>query len=244
MRQALLALAALMLAVFPGETRAQEASARRAPVVVELYTSQGCSTCPRANRLLGQFASEPGVIALTFPVGYWDYLGWADTFAQPEFADRQRAFSRTLRTRAPFTPQLILDGMRQVSAADWDEARGALEEVQAASAVDSAPRVTIQRLPNRQARVTVSAVAHPSTSADIWLMAYDPGPVTVLITGGENANRRVTHYNLVRWARRISGWNGAATWFDRQRCTPECVVIVQAPRGGRILAAATTHAPR
>lgn len=244
MRQGFLALAALMLAVFPGAARAQEAPARRAPVVVELYTSQGCSSCPRANRLLGQFAAESGVIALTFPVGYWDYLGWTDTFAQPEFTARQRAFSRALRTRAPFTPQLVIDGVRQMSAADWDEARGALEEVQAASVAGGTPRVTIQRLVNRQTRVTISAAADRTASADIWLMAYDPGPVTVLITEGENANRRVSHYNLVRWMRRVGGWNGNATWFDRPRCTPECVVIVQEPRGGRVLAAATTRAPR
>ena len=98
MKARFLAVALLLLAAQPEGALAQPASAR-APVVVELYTSQGCSQCPRANRLLGEFSREPGIIALTFPVGYWDYLGWVDTFAQPEFTDRQRAFSRALRIR-------------------------------------------------------------------------------------------------------------------------------------------------
>ncbi len=245
MKFGLFAACLLLLAALPGSARAQAtAHTPRAPVVVELYTSQGCAQCVRANRLLGEFSREPGLIALTFPVGYWDYLGWVDTFAQPEFEDRQRAFSRALRRRAPYTPQLIVDGLRQVSADDWDESRSALMEVQATPLPAGTPSVTIHRLANDQVRVNVGAGAAQQQAADIWLIAYDPGPIHVRIRAGENMGRTIAHYNLVRRVTRVGSWGGQATWFERPRCTPQCAVVVQAPRGGRILAAAMTRPPQ
>src|SRR5690606_18419385 len=113
-------LIALAAAALPARAQTQ---GERAQMVVELYTSQGCTQCPRANRLLGMFSRDDGVLALTFPVGIWDYLGWHDTFAQPEFAERQRSYSQTLRVRGRFTPQLVVNGARTISASDWDEAR-------------------------------------------------------------------------------------------------------------------------
>ena len=242
MKFGLFAACLLLLAALPGSAHAQAVThAPRAPVVVELYTSQGCSQCPRANRLLGEFSREPGLVALTFPVGYWDYLGWVDTFAQPEFEDRQRAFGRALRRRAPFTPQLVIDGLRQVSADDWDSSRSALMEVQATALPAGSPSVSIHRLANQQVRVNVGAGATQADAADIWLLAYDPGPIQVRINSGENRGRTVAHYNLVRHVSRVGSWNGQATWLERPRCTPQCAVLVQTPRGGRILAAAMTR---
>ena len=90
------------------------------PVVVELFTAQGCSGCPEANALLEGLAGRPGVIALTYAVDYWDYLGWPDTFAQPAFAERQRAYQDRLRLRDVYTPQVIIDGQRQMSGARDD----------------------------------------------------------------------------------------------------------------------------
>lgn len=217
------------------------AQTSRAPVVVELYTSQGCAQCPRANRLLGQFASEPNVLALTFAVGYWDYLGWRDTFAQPPFTDRQRDFSRAMRSRGLLTPQLVFDGVRQSSASDWDESRAILQEVQALARPVGAPGVILQRLPSGNVRVTVGSGANSGRPADVWVIGFDPGPVTVNIAGGENARRRVTHYNLVRSMERAGQWNGGSVYFERQRCSPHCAAIVQQPNGGRILAAAWTR---
>src|SRR5690242_6940162 len=104
MKARFLALAMGIMAMLPASVCAQTVATpppARTPVVVELYTSQGCSDCPRANRLLGQFSREHDLISLTFPVGYWDYLGWADTFAQPDFEDRQRLYTRALHSRAP-----------------------------------------------------------------------------------------------------------------------------------------------
>ncbi len=92
------------------------AAAARPPVVVELYTAQGCGSCREANVFLDKLAERPGVLALTFPVDYWDYLGWSDTFARPEFAARQKAYVARLELREPYTPQVVVDGRREAPA--------------------------------------------------------------------------------------------------------------------------------
>ena len=98
------------------------------PVVVELFTAQGCSGCPAANQVVEGLAEEPGVIALTYAVDYWDYLGWPDTFAKPEFAQRQRAYQTAMRLRNVYTPQVVIDGRRQVSGAQGEAVQVAVNE--------------------------------------------------------------------------------------------------------------------
>jgi hypothetical protein len=236
-------LVALAIAWVAGTVPARaQTQGQRAEMVVELYTSQGCTQCPRANRLLGIFSRDDNVLALTFPVGIWDYLGWHDTFAQPEFADRQRAYSQAMRVRGRFTPQLVVNGARTISASDWDEARAIYDAQKRAGWPANAPDVSLSVFRNGRARATVGSGAAGS-NAEIWLLAYDPGPLTVVITGGVNRNRSVPHYNLVKWIERVGTWNGAAVWHERPRCQPECAIIVQEPNGGRILAAAFTSRP-
>lgn len=241
----LVAAVLLGLAAVPAPARAQTAG-ERAQVVVELYTSQGCTQCPRANRLLGMFAREEGVLALTFPVGMWDYLGWNDTFARPEFSDRQRAYARTLRTRGRFTPQLVLNGSRQLSASDWDDARVALDTARATPQTLAANDLGITRLSGGRVRVTLGSNLRVGGAggADVWLVAYDPGPLAVVITGGLNINRTVMHYNLARTMEHVALWDGRPVWYERSRCSPECAVIVQMPNGGPILGAAYTATRR
>jgi hypothetical protein len=232
---ALLAFAALSV-----PASAQTATAGERPgVVLELYTSQGCVQCPRANRLLGLFSREPGVLALTFPVGIWDYLGWRDTFARPAFSERQRAYSAALHVRGRFTPQLIFNGARQTSAADWDEARAALETTRNDPPPDGAAEVSVTRLRNRHVRVSIAPNPR-GAGAEIWLLTFDPGPVSVVISGGANINRTVPHYNLVDSIQRIDTWNGEAKWFEYDHCDPECAILVQRPGSGQILGAAYT----
>lgn len=238
-----LAAAAFALSVAVGGAQAQTPP-HRSPTVVELYTSQGCIQCPRANRLLGEFSREPDILALTFAVSYWDYLGWRDTFAQPLFTDRQREFSRRMQRRSLFTPQLVFDGEREASASDWDEARAILNEVKSAAPVPGAPRVELQRLPGSRTRIVVGQGAASGEPADIWIMSFDPGPVTVYVASGENARRRISHYNLVRTIAHVGSWTGAPVYFERDHCSPQCAAIVQEPDGGRILAAGFTPALR
>lgn len=218
------------------DARAQT-EGQRAQVVVELFTSQGCTQCPRANRLISLYSHEPGVLALTLPVGIWDYLGWRDTFAQPSFTSRQRAYSETLHVRGRFTPQLVINGAAQVSAFNWDDARSTFNAQRTSGWPANAPTATITRLRDGHIRVTIGAGAAGS-AADVWLVSYEPGPINVVISGGLNINRTIAHYNLVNDIDRVGGWDGAPVWYERSRCQPNCAVIVQEPEGGRILAAA------
>lgn len=231
-------LAALLIGLAAATASAHaQTEGQRATAVVELFTAQGCTQCPRANRLLGGFSREDNVLALTFPVGIWDYLGWHDTFARPEFGDRQRDYSNALRVRGRFTPQLVFNGVRQISASDWDDARDTFEQRRAAGLPANAPDVSITRLRNGRVRVTVGSRAG-AHEADVWLVAYDPGPISVRITSGMNINRTVTHYNLVSRIDRLAHWTGSSAWFERTLCAPNCAVIVQDRYGGAILAAA------
>src|SRR5262245_45802018 len=115
MKAGILAAIVMVLAALTSDAVAQPASGGGSPVVVELFTSQGCFQCPRANRLVGAMARRPNVLALTFPVSIWDYLGWRDTLARPEFSTRQRAYSQRLHVRGRATPQLVFNGASQLS---------------------------------------------------------------------------------------------------------------------------------
>lgn len=235
-------LAAMILALAASVTAAQaQDTGRRAPVVVELYTSQGCTQCPRANRLLGRFSHEDGVLALTFAVGIWDYLGWSDTFAQPAFTNRQRDYSQALRVRGRFTPQLVINGAVSSTASDWDEALATLDDTRR-TPLAAPPELTLTRVRSGRVRVAVGG-APRREAANVWLVSYDPGPVIVFITGGLNLNRRIYHYNVVRDLDLLGQWAGGPIYFEHDRCQPECAVILQEPDGGRILAATYT-APR
>lgn len=230
-------LAALVLAFALATPAHAQTQGEPATAVVELFTSQGCGPCPRANRLLGRFSREDGVLALTFPVGIWDYLGWHDTFALPEFSERQRAYSRALRVRGRFTPQLVINGSTQISASDWDGSRATFERERTEGWPTGAPSISLVRLRNGRVRATLSAGAI-AAPADVWLVNYDAGPITVLVRGGANVNRSVPHYNLVTRIDRLGAWTGEPVWFERPRCTPKCAVIVQEADGGPILSAA------
>ncbi len=213
----------------------------RAAAVVELYTSQGCNQCPRANRLLGMFAREDNVLALTFAVPIWDYLGWRDTFADPAFSERHREYSRAMRLRGRYTPQLVINGDVALSASYWDEARAHLDRA-LETPLGGAPNISITRVRYSRVRIAIGAAAR-RPDADVWILAYDPGPVTEFVTRGVNVNRRVYHYNLVRSMERIGRWNGGAVYYEHPRCSPECAVLIQEPGGGRIIAAASLRRP-
>lgn len=239
----LLAGVLLLLTLAPAASaqQSQNSVTRHAAAVVELYTSQSCTQCPRSNRLLGTLSQDERVLGLTFPVGIWDYLGWHDTLARPEFTDRQRNFARALRLRGRFTPQLVIDGEQSTSASDWDQVH-ALVDTALRTPLASPPELVLTRVRSGRVRVAVGA-AQRREPADVWLVSYDPGPLIVFITSGLNINRRVYHYNVVRDLDLLGQWAGGPIYFEHDRCTPECAVILQEPNGGRIIAATFT-APR
>ncbi len=205
------------------------------PVVVELFTAQGCSTCPKANGVVGDLDAEKNVLPLTFSVDYWDYLGWEDTLAKPEFASRQRAYIQRLKVREIYTPEIVVQGAAEVPALEHKTLDDLIVDAQKQHR--RGPHV---RLLHRGTRVAVTGLA-ASASGDVWLVRYDPKPTSVKIKSGENKGQTVTVRNAVRELKRLGSWRGAAKTYPIPKPEDDglkTVVIVQAPRGGRILAAA------
>lgn len=217
----------------PAPTRAHLRDAPVEPVIVELFTAQGCAGCPEANARLEAVADEPGVIALTYAVDYWDYLGWEDTFARPEFAQRQRAYSRPLRIRDVSTPQVVIDGRRQVAGAQDAALKAAIEE-------EAARRVFPPEIEFRESgdQVGVGSGRAPAGGAEVVAVIYKPGPQTVQIGRGDNRGRTVRHVNVVRAVRNLGEWTGRPALFDLPQGVEDgeaVAVLVQARGDRRIL---------
>jgi hypothetical protein len=204
------------------------------PVVVELFTSQGCSSCVGSGSLIAALDQRPRVLTLTFPVGYWDYMGWRDTLAKPEFDDRQRAYMRTLALRDVYTPQVVVDGRLQAAAVD-SLAIDKLVKAAARMPADP-PQVVLGK-----ARLGIGAGAAPGGGADVWLVRYRPGDQSVRVLAGSNRGKTIVEHNVVRELQRLGAWRGQPVRF-RLTASAEAglktVVIVQGVRNGRILAVA------
>ena len=183
--------------------------AQAGPVVVELFTSQGCSACPPADAALREFAQRPDVVALSLHVDYWDYLGWRDRLALPANTRRQRDYLAELGGRTVFTPQMVIDGRVSVVGSRRSEA---LDEIALAGARPDAVAVRIERDGSViRATLTPQADASPASAspARILLVVYDHA-VTEEIGGGENAGREVTYVNVAREWRTLGAWSGGA----------------------------------
>jgi hypothetical protein len=202
------------------------------PVVVELFQSQGCSSCPPANANLMTVVDRPDVIALSFNVTYWDSLGWKDTFAQARFTARQWDYAHALRHSDVFTPQIVVDGRRDCVGADRGEF---MRLVRPTADLDGGPSLGLTA-----AEVRVGAAAAPSSAADVWLVRFDPRTLQVPIRAGENGGKTLTHRNVVRALVRLGVWSGPAETLRLPPATDPALrtaVIVQLPGGGPILAA-------
>jgi len=204
------------------------------PAVVELYTSQGCSSCPPADALLEKLAARPEVIALALHVDYWDYIGWKDTFGDPAFTERQRGYAREAGERMVFTPQMVINGETSIVGND----ASALNDVLAPAGGDKAPDLQVSR---QGATLSVRADAVPGLEAPVVveLVRYLPH-VTVAIGRGENAGRKLSYVNTVTSWREIGRWDGRAALALDVRAEGEqpAVVLIQEDGPGRILAAA------
>ena len=229
MRNILLALLTLML-LSPTAAPARV----RPPVVVELFTAQGCSSCGKANATVSALAERPDVLALTFAVDYWDYLGWRDTFARPEFTDRQRAYARKLALREVYTPQVVVDGRVQASGVKGDAV-----EALVASALKTAINPPDMIFMGER-RVAVGSGPSPRGGADVWLIRYDPREQEITPRRGDNRGQTLVQKNVVREVVRIGGWRGKPTAYKIPATELEglsIAVLVQTPKGGKILAA-------
>ncbi|MGO4706663.1 DUF1223 domain-containing protein [Microvirga sp. 2MCAF38] len=181
--------------------------------VVELFTSQGCSSCPPADAVLADLARRPDMIALTFPVDYWDYLGWKDTLAQPAFTLRQKAYALARSDRQVFTPQIVVNGVKSCVGSDRAQIERSIQST-GRHGNNLAVEVTAHE---RNGIVTIdvgNAMSDASMRyAEVWIL-----PVTrlqtVQIGRGENRGRAMTYANVVRDIRHVGAWSGAKMQFE------------------------------
>ncbi len=201
------------------------------PTVVELYESQGCSSCPPANANVNAIADRPGILALNFAVTYWDYLGWKDIFASPAFTARQWDYARASGRAQVSTPQVIINGRAAVVGANAATLAAAIRDNARAAA---GPAIGLNN-----GRVTIGATA-TATPATIWLVRYDPRNLAVPIRAGENGGRTLDHRNVVRSLDALGSWRGQAVSFAVPAGNPtyRSAILVQQGKGGPIIAAA------
>jgi hypothetical protein len=204
------------------------------PVLVELFTSQGCNSCPPADAYLGDLAKRGDVIALAFHVDYWDYIGWKDPFADAAWTARQRHYSRSLKTRQIYTPQMVVDGGQHAVGSD----RRAVERLIGEAARRHRPTLEVKRSPNG-----VELRIDGQGEGEVWIVGYDPRHETK-VARGENAGRVLTEFNIVRGIKQIDVWKGGA--LTRTLSAGELppgaahAVLVQGADLGPVIAAATT----
>ena len=192
-----------LLAIFTMLSCVAVAHAETRPLVVELFTSEGCSSCPPAEAYVGKLSTRSDVLALSFHVGYWDDLGWRDRFALPQSVARQNVYARNLGRSSVYTPQLVVDGRED----HWDGtgiARALNENRQSAPLAVSL----------RGAEVRVDLGAYPNaTSSEVVLIAYLRHAVSA-IGRGENAGRTLEEFNIVRAIRTLGSWSGQVRSFS------------------------------
>lgn len=214
--------------------------------VVELFTSQGCPKCPPADRLVGDLAREPGTIALSYAVNYWDYAGWHDTLAAPEFAERQHAYAAARGDRLIFTPQAIVDGRAVEPGADREAILRDMSAPREPAAALEVPLGLTET--GGTLHIAIGAVVGPGapvTTAQV-LVARVVREMTVRIDRGANSGRSITYTNAVRAMRNLGTWAGKPETFDLLELAGDgegYVVLLQAgtpDKPGVILAAAQT----
>ncbi|MCG8559837.1 MAG: DUF1223 domain-containing protein [Hyphomicrobiales bacterium] len=217
--------------------------ASKSKPLIELFTSQGCSSCPPADALLQKFALRPDVVALTMPVDYWDYLGWKDTLAKPRNSARQRAYARARGDGQIYTPQVVVNGLKHVSGGDE-------------RAIEKTLRRTGETLKRRRVEISMQATddtltievgAAPAglgkTSGTVWL-ALIKTVEKVHVLRGENRGRKLAYYNVVRELTPVGKWMGEAVTLKlpkhhlMQQGSDGSAVFLQQGRAGAILGAA------
>jgi hypothetical protein len=234
-RRHLLAAATATIAT-AATSRLAPAATNKPSVLVELFTSQGCSSCPAADKLAAKLAKRPDVMVLSFNVDYWDYLGWKDTLAKPEYSQRQYDYARARGDGNVYTPQMIFNG----SAHTVGSQSGAVEK--AIEAAASNPVAMSLQMTGKEVSVAIPAQASTSEST-LWIMAVSSEKSQV-IERGENAGETVVYHNVVRNLVPAAMWKGEAykgSWMHDAVMTKDsdfCVAVLQEGKTGRVLALA------
>jgi hypothetical protein len=215
--------------------------------VIELFTSQGCSSCPTADKLLGDLSSDGSLVTLSLPIDYWDYLGWKDTLALPDHAVRQRAYAATRGDREVYTPQVVINGVIHAVGSDKAAIERAITESRSNAATMSEP----VKLAVSGQYITVNLAALASAvHGVVWLCGVKKSE-PVKIGRGENRGKTITYHNVVRGWHKLGEWDGKpASWqvslSDLKSSADEAAVIVQEHPGGhpgRVLGAAIIALP-
>jgi hypothetical protein len=174
--------------------------------VVELFTSQGCSSCPAADKILGDLAHDPSLVVMSLPVDYWDYIGWKDTLASPACTARQKGYAGARGDGQVYTPQAVIDGAVHVVGADREAIVSTISSHAGALGLDVSAKTA-------NGRISVDVGAGAPQRASVWLFEIQP-QATVEVGRGENAGRALTYTNIVRKMTRLGDWTGASAHFE------------------------------
>lgn len=235
-------LSMMVVAALCAITSPSSLASGKRTVVVELFTSQGCSSCPPADALLGELAKRDDVVALSLPIDYWDYLGWTDTLSRPAHKQRQKAYKKTLNLREVYTPQMIIGGTTDAVGSHREEVNQIISELQL---VASELNVTLAQS-GQAMQVSIEPKDQASVydgSATVWFVRYKSVHHQA-IGRGENGGKTLPYYNVVRDIHSIGMWDGTALQITIPAHdsptdeTDACAVLVQENGTGRILAAA------
>lgn len=210
--------------------------------VIELFTSQGCSSCPAADRLFESYAKRSDIVALSYAVDYWDYLGWKDTLADPRFSKRQRAYSAARGDGQVYTPQVVVNGREHVLGSDAGAIEKALVRQTSAPPVANAPAIDI-KTDDTTINISLSRSNGGSgETATLWLVVLTPR-VEVQVKRGENRGRTLTYFNVVRELMPVGKWMGEPSSFNLDRkallasSSDLAAVLLQQGKGGPIVSA-------
>ncbi len=197
-------VAGLLIATF-AVARAAEPRA-----LLELFTSQGCSSCPAADKLLGEMTADPSLIALSVPIDYWDYLGWKDTLASPADSARQRDYARVRGDRQVYTPQIVVNGAMHVLGSDRAAIERTIAQTDQRPGIMSVP--VLMTLGGTGLNVKVQSAESDHPAGEVWLCPLAKA-VPVAIGRGENRGRTITYHNVVRSWLKLGDWTGSeSTW--------------------------------
>jgi hypothetical protein len=197
-------IAGLLLATF-ATMQAGLAQAGEPRGLIELFTSQGCSSCPPADKLVGEFSADPSLVALSMPIDYWDYLGWKDTLANPAHSARQRAYAHVRGDRQVYTPQIVVNGATHVLGSDRAAIDRAIAQTDQKPGVMSLP--VLISMGGSGLDVQVDSAKTDHASGEVWMCPLMKA-VQVSIERGENHGRTVTYHNVVRSWVKLGDWTG------------------------------------
>lgn len=216
--------------------------------MVELFTSQGCSDCPPADHIVTELARRKDVIALSFPITYWDMLGWKDTFATEGNTQRQKAYAKAMKRTGIYTPQMIIDGRLDVVGNQRDHVIAAVNARASEAAHEEAVEIQLGSVSGRVQIVIPAARNKMKHLATIWVMRTQ-SQAAVKIDRGENRNHQLAYTNLVRDLQRAGEWTGEAMKIDLPVSSGSgkhedgVAVILQDQDYGRVMGAATMRVP-